>query len=174
MLALPADERPWNTAMILIPGVRLASPDDARSIAEMSREYIEHGLGWSWTRGRVLKAIFERSTNVAVVHEGGCVLGFGIMQYGERKAHLALLAVEAIHRNRGLATLLLSWLEKCAVVAGIERIQLEARSDNGIALAFYAKQGYRQTGTVPGYYHGVLDAVRLEKKLAAGSGESGS
>ena len=26
-------------------------------IAEMSREYIEYGLGWSWTQARVLKAI---------------------------------------------------------------------------------------------------------------------
>jgi ribosomal protein S18 acetylase RimI-like enzyme len=80
-----------------------------------------------------------------------------------------LLGVEAIHRNRGLATLLLSWLEKSAVVAGLECIRLEARSDNVIALAFYARQGYRQTGTVPGYYRGVLDAVRLEKKLAGSS-----
>src|SRR6185369_15763529 len=46
-----------NSAMILIPSVRLALPTDARGIAEMSREYIEHGLGWSWTRERVLKAI---------------------------------------------------------------------------------------------------------------------
>jgi ribosomal-protein-alanine N-acetyltransferase len=155
--------------MILIPSVRLATAQDARAIARMSREYIEHGLGWSWTRERVLKAIHERSTNVAVVHQEANVLGFGIMQYGDERAHLSLLGVEAIHRNRGLATLLLSWLEKSAVVAGIECIRLEARSDNAIALAFYARQGYRQTGTVPGYYRGVLDAVRLEKKLAESS-----
>jgi ribosomal protein S18 acetylase RimI-like enzyme len=163
-----------NTAMILIPSVRLALSHDARSIAEMSREYIEHGLGWSWTRERVLRAIHERSTNVAVVHEEDRVLGFGIMQYGDQRAHLSLLGVQVIHRNRGLATLLLTWLEKSAVVAGIERIQLEARADNAIALAFYAKQGYQRTGTVPGYYRGVLDAVRLEKKLGSeGAGDSG-
>lgn len=160
--------------MILIPSVRLATPPDARGIAEMSREYIEHGLGWSWTRERVLKAIHDRSTNVAVVHEEDRVLGFGIMQYGDQKAHLALLGVHANNRKRGLATLLLSWLEKCAEVAGIERIQLEARSDNAAALAFYRKQGYQQTGTITGYYHGILDAVRFEKKLAAQRGESGS
>jgi [ribosomal protein S18]-alanine N-acetyltransferase len=151
--------------MILIPTIRLATPADARAIAEMSRAYIEHGLGWSWDFERVLKAIHARSTNVAVADLHASVAGFGIMQYGEEKAHLSLLSVEVIHRHRGLATRLLAWLEKCAVVAGIERIELEARSDNIVALAFYRKQGYRQVGTVSGYYRGVLDAVRLEKKL---------
>jgi ribosomal-protein-alanine N-acetyltransferase len=158
--------------MILIPSVRLATLADAPGIAELSRETIEQGLGWSWTGERVLKAIRERSTNVVVVHEGEHVLGFGIMQYGERKAHLALLGVEVIHRKRGLATLLLAWLEKCAEVAGIERIELEARLDNAIALAFYRKQGYQQTGTVTGYYRGVVDAVRFEKRLVPQAGAS--
>jgi [ribosomal protein S18]-alanine N-acetyltransferase len=161
--------------MILIPSVRLATPADARGIAEMSREYIEHGLGWSWTRERVLKAIRDPSTNVAVVQQEDHLLGFGIMQYGEQRAHLSLLGIELIHRKRGLATLLLAWLEKSAIVAGIERIQLEARSDNVTALAFYCKQGYQQTGTIVGYYRGVLDAVRLEKQLGGEpAGELGS
>ncbi len=154
-------------AMILIPTVRLATPADARAIAELSREAIEHGLGWTWTRDRVLKSIYERSTNVAVADEQGRVLGFGIMKYGDDKAHLSLLGIQAVHRKRGIGSLLLAWLEKCAVVAGNDRIGLEARSDNAIALAFYAKQGYRPIGTATGYYHGLMDAVRLEKTLAA-------
>jgi [ribosomal protein S18]-alanine N-acetyltransferase len=153
--------------MIVVPSVRLATPADARAIAEMSREYVERGLGWTWTRERVLKAIHEHSTNVAVVLQDDLVLGFGIMQYGDQRAHLSLLAVQAFHRRRGLATLVLSWLEKSAVVAGIECIRLEARSDNAAGLAFYRRHGYRQTGLITGYYRGVLDAVRLEKKLAA-------
>ena len=156
--------------MILIPSVRLAIAADAHVIAGMSREYIEQGLGWSWTCDRVLKAIHERSTNVAVACEEERVLAFGIMQYGESRAHLSLLGVQETHRNRGLATTLLVWLEKCAMVAGIERIQLEARSDNTIALAFYGKQGYRRIGTITGYYQGVLDAVRFEKQLVVPSG----
>ena len=151
--------------MILIPSVRLATPADAREIADMSRRYIEHGLGWSWTAARVLKGIQDASTNVAVLHQRQAVLGFGIMQYGEETAHLALLAVEHDHRSQGLGGLVLGWLEQCAIVAGIERIRLEARVDNAAGLAFYGRHGYRQTGTLPGYYLGVLDAVRLEKAL---------
>jgi ribosomal-protein-alanine N-acetyltransferase len=154
--------------MILIPHVSLASPAHARCIAEMSREYIEYGLGWSWTQSRVLKAIHDKSTNVAVVREQEAILGFGIMRYGEQRAHLVLLGVHLEHRQRGLGALLLSWLEKCAVTAGLECIQVEARADNEAALAFYADQGFRRQGIVPGYYAGVVDAIRLEKALRMG------
>ena len=152
-------------AMIIIPHVSLASEAEARVIAEMSRDYVEYGLGWSWTPSRVMKAIRDNATNVAVVREGGLVLGFGIMRYGEQKAHLTLLAVRPAERKRGLGAVLLSWLEKSAVTAGIERVQLEARCDNPVAIAFYRDQGYADAGTVRGYYRGEVDAVRLEKSL---------
>ena len=41
------------------PGVqlRLAQPGDAMEIALMSRDLIEHGLAWSWTRTRVARSM---------------------------------------------------------------------------------------------------------------------
>jgi ribosomal protein S18 acetylase RimI-like enzyme len=160
--------------MIFVPGIRLAAAADALAIADMSREYIEHGLGWSWTPARIAAAIQEQSTNVAVIHQSGGMVGFGIMHYGERAAHLALLAVHPDQRRRGLAAQLLLWLEKCADTAGIERIRVEARSDNPAAVAFYQKHGYVQTDRIAGYYRGVLDAVRLEKTIRIAVGESRS
>lgn len=157
--------------MILIPGICLATPSHSRSIAEMSREHVEYGLGWSWTQSRVLRAIQDESTNVAIIQERGLLLGFGIMRYGERKAHLVLLCIAPSHRKRGLGALMLAWLEKCAVTAGLELIQLEARADNPVAIAFYAEQGYRRSGRVTGYYRGTVDAVRLEKPLRSLPGE---
>jgi GNAT superfamily N-acetyltransferase len=157
-------------AMIIIPHVTLANESDARGIAEMSRDYVEYGLGWSWTPSRVMKAIRDNATNVAVVRERGLVLGFGIMRYGEEKAHLTLLAVQPTERKRGLGAVLVSWLEKSALTAGIERVQLEARCDNPVAIAFYRDQGYEEAGTVPGYYRGEVDALRLEKSLWMGAG----
>ena len=157
--------------MILIPGIRLATAADADPIARMSREYIEYGLGWSWTPQRVQRAIRDPATNVAVVHEPDALLGFGIMSYGEQHAHLVLLGVVAARRQRGLGAALLAWLEKCALTAGLERIHLEARADNPGAVAFYEGQGYRPIGSVAGYYRGSVDAVRLEKRLRGRPGD---
>jgi [ribosomal protein S18]-alanine N-acetyltransferase len=149
--------------------IRLASLSDTATIAQMSREYIEQGLGWSWNEARVEAAVRSPSTNVAVMPppDGGALAGFAIMQYGDDKAHLALLAVRPDLRQRGLATALLAWLERSADTAGIGRVTVEARSDNPVAVAFYEACGYVQLVRVAGYYRGVLDAVRMEKNLWA-------
>jgi len=105
--------------------VRLASSSDAADIAEMSRDFIEHGLGWGWTEGRVLKNIQDRSTNVVVIREQEQLFGFGIMRYADESAHLFLLGVHYLRRRRGVATTLVAWLEAAAHTAGIERIRLK-------------------------------------------------
>ncbi|MGH8232513.1 MAG: GNAT family N-acetyltransferase [Steroidobacteraceae bacterium] len=148
--------------------IRLAVSSDAPSIADMSRDFIEQGLGWSWTPARIAAAIADQSTNVVVLHQPSiAIVGFAIMQYGDRTAHLALLAVHPLERRRGIAARLLAWLEKCADTAGIEVIRVEARADNPGALAFYRKHRYLQTGRLINYYRGALDAVRFEKALRA-------
>ncbi len=152
--------------MIVAPTIRFGTPRDAAPIAEMSRDYIEHGLGWSWTPARVQAAIRDRAVNVAVIGGPESVAGFGIMQYGDDSAHLALLAVHPTEQHRGLGALLMAWLEQPARVAGIVRIRLEARADNPAASGFYRKQGYSEAGRAGGYYRGTVDAVRFEKRLA--------
>ena len=151
--------------MLVVPQIRLATPQDANCIAEMSRDQIEQGLEWSWQQPRVLRAIRDRSTNVAVVTEARSIAGFGIMQYDLETAHLALFAVRSLRQNRGLGSFLLSWLEKPAAIAGIVRLRLEARVDNRRAIAFYEKRGFVEWARVAGYYQGTVDAVRLEKRL---------
>jgi [ribosomal protein S18]-alanine N-acetyltransferase len=148
------------------PPIRLATRDDARAIAELSRTQIEHGLPWRWTPPRVQRAIGDAQTNVCVAAPDGRVIGFGIMIYADESAHLSLLAVDPAARRLGVGSALLQWLEQVARVAGMACIRLEARHDNAAALAFYRRHGYVQTGTVAGMYLGVADGVRLEKALA--------
>ena len=153
--------------MLALPDIRLAVPGEAHTIAAMSRDYIEHGLGWSWTAGRVLQAIRDPATNVAVVVKREQLSGFGIMQYGDDSAHLSLFAINPTRRHQGLGRHLLAWLEHCARLAGIGQIRLEARADNLCAIAFYERLGYMLSGRVAGYYDGVVDAVQLEKRFTA-------
>ena len=155
----------YAAGMIIVPTIRLAKISDARTIAEMSRDEIEAGLAWTWTPERVRRSLRDRSTNVAVAQEPQKIVGFGIMHYGDEKAHLSLLAVHASRREHGVGRHLLDWLEKCAATAGLQRIELEARADNLEALAFYGLRGYERFDTVHGYYQGRIDAFRLAKNL---------
>jgi ribosomal protein S18 acetylase RimI-like enzyme len=151
--------------MISAHEVGLARPADANRIAEMSRDFIEYGLGWKWTPARIFRRLHDSSTNIAVARERDDLIGFAIMEYKEEEAHLLLFAVSAAHRRQGVGSALLSWLEATALTAGIGLIYLEARTRNAEARAFYCKHGYSEIARVRGMYRGVEDGVRLAKDL---------
>jgi ribosomal-protein-alanine N-acetyltransferase len=147
--------------------ITLARSSDAPEIAALSRDAIERGLSWSWTGRRVVRAIRDEATNVAVARREGVLLGFAIMQYGDDEAHISLFAVRDTERRKGLGSALLAWLEVTAGVAGIRSIRLEARAGNAPAKAFYRRHGFVESGSSPGYYEDVEDAVRMVKHLHA-------
>ena len=151
--------------MIHHADIQLASVRDAAAIAAMSRDYIEQGLGWSWTEARVARAIDDPDVNVAVVRAADGIAAFGIMSYRDEAAHLLLFAVRREQQRQGLGTAMLAWLEDVARTAGIRRIQLECRRDNAAARNFYGTLGYHEQVISRGYYQGVEDAIRLEKWL---------
>ncbi len=141
--------------------IELARMGDATRIAEMSRDLIEHGLGWSWNRDRVKHAINNPECNVAVSRDGSRVIAFGIMEYGAKSAHLSLFAVDPALRRKRVGRELLGWLEEVALTAGLERVNLETRLDNLGGREFYKACGYRVVGRIPGYYFGRESAVRM-------------
>lgn len=151
--------------MIADAQIRLATPADAPAIAAMSRDYIESGLPWGWRRERVARAIFDPDTNVAVAGAAGAITGFGIMRYADDEAHLQLFAVRPEHRQRGVGSALLSWLEAVSRVAGAQRIRVECREDNLAARNFYCVNGYHELRIHHAMYGGRVDGVRLEKWL---------
>ena len=156
------------------PSLQLARLVDATAIAEMSRVLIEAGLQWRWTAQRITASIRAANVNVLVarIHDG--IAGFAIMRYGDDVAHLDLLAVAPAYRRAGIARQLLQWLEKCAVVAGIFRIDLELRAANTGARLFYERMGYRAFVHLPVYYEGIEDAMRMSRNLWRGPADRGA
>jgi ribosomal-protein-alanine N-acetyltransferase len=153
------------------PTLGLATRADAVAIAQLSRDRIEAGLGWSWTPPRVLRSIRDRESNVVVASDASDaarMLGFGIMKYQDEEAHLLLLAVQAAHARQGVGRALVSWLEASARIAGIARVGLEARASNAGARAFYMSLGYRETQSLAGYYSGREDCIRMTHDLGVG------
>jgi ribosomal-protein-alanine N-acetyltransferase len=146
--------------------LRLARPEDATAIANLSRDLIEYGLRWRWTPTRVASSIRAPDVNVLVAGIHGNIAGFAIMRYGDDDAHLDLLAVAPPYRRAGLGRQLLEWLEKCAVVAGIFSVALEVRAGNEGAHLFYKRMGYRTLVHLPGYYQGIEAALRMGRDLS--------
>jgi ribosomal protein S18 acetylase RimI-like enzyme len=137
--------------------IRLAEARDAQAIALMSRDLIEAGLGWKYDAPRVLRAIRDRETVAAVACESGkpgrgAIAGFAIMEFGDERAHLVLLAVRPSHRRTGIGKRLLEWMLESARTAGIASVHLELRAANEAARRFYRAMGFYETVVVPGYY----------------------
>jgi [ribosomal protein S18]-alanine N-acetyltransferase len=138
--------------------IRIAEPRDAQAIALLSRDLIEAGLGWKYDAARVLRAIRDRETLAVVACESaknsprGTLTGFAIMELGDERAHLVLLAVRPSHRRLGIGQRMLDWLLESARVAGMASIHLELRAGNEAARRFYRAMSFHETVLVPGYY----------------------
>ena len=138
-------------------------------MALMSRDLIEAGLAWRYSPERVAGLIAESETAAVVASDGTQLLGFAVMQFGDERAHLSLLCVQAAQQRRGIARRLIVWLLESAHVAGIASIQLELRADNEAARMFYRALGFNETILVPGYYEGRFAARRMVRILRAPS-----
>ena len=147
--------------------VRLADLRDAQAIALMSRDLVESGLGWKYDPGRVLKTIRDRETLTPVACDRGRIAGFAIMEFGDERAHLVLLAVRPTHRRLGIGRRLVEWLVESARAAGIASLHLELRAANEAARGFYRAMGFDETIVVPGYYRGREAALRMIRVLRA-------
>ncbi len=145
--------------------LRLGRLADAASIAVMSRELIESGLGWSWTPARVVRSIRNRDTVTLIAADGARMVAFAIMHFGDEHAHLNLLAVRPSHQRKGIGTRLVDWLTESARVAGVASISLEMRAANDGARRFYRALGFDDDAFIPGYYRGREMALRMTREL---------
>jgi ribosomal-protein-alanine N-acetyltransferase len=145
--------------------LQLARPADASRLSAMSQSLIEAGLRPTWSAARIAWHIRHPESLVLTARMAQEIAGFAIMRYSDDLAHLNLLAVEPVHRRRGVGRRLIAWLEDTALTAGTFVIGLELRATNAGAYAFYAALGYCERGRVSGYYQGVEAAVRMARDL---------
>lgn len=154
----------------------IAQPSDAVELAHLARDLIEVGLGWTYRPDRVRALMRDADTVTLLARDGPHVVGFAIMQFGDERAHLALLAVRPTHQRSGIARRLIGWLLDSAAVAGMASIHVELRASNAAAFAFYRAMGFAPTLRVAGYYNGRESAVRmlrLLRPLAPSQGAAG-
>jgi ribosomal-protein-alanine N-acetyltransferase len=103
-----------------------------------------------------------------VLDVSGSVTGYGIMSVAAGEAHLLNLCVHPNAQRLGYGRRLLAALMLRAADAGAEKIFLEVRPSNQIALSLYASVGFDRIGIRPAYYQaesGREDAVILAAAL---------
>jgi len=152
--------------------LRLARAPDARAIAAMSRDLIELGLGWKYDAAKVARLIAEPEVATLVATDRLGLAGFAILQFGDERAHLVLLAVRPRSQRQGVARRMMQWLFASARVAGMADISLELRAGNQAAREFYRAMGFADAGLVNHYYREHEPALRMLHVLRRGDGQA--
>jgi ribosomal protein S18 acetylase RimI-like enzyme len=145
--------------------LQFASRSDAAQVALMSRDLIEDGLGWRYRAQSVRELIDDPETVTLVARDGEVLAAFGIMKFGDERAHLVLLAVRPSYQRCGIARRLVLWLVESAATAGLASVHVELRASNAAAHALYRATGFSETLRVPGYYSGRETAIRMLRIL---------
>ncbi len=145
--------------------LRPAQARDVEPIAIMSRELIESGLGWRYRPDKIRRLIRDPDTVVLVATNHERVWAFAVMEFGDERAHLVLLAVHPAHRRQGTGRRMIGWLLESAATAGIASVHLEVRAGNAVAHAFYRALGFVDTQLIAGYYRGQESAIRMMRVL---------
>jgi ribosomal-protein-alanine N-acetyltransferase len=138
-----------------------ARPDDTPALAAMARDLVESGLGWSYRPERFVQLITNDDVVALVARDNDRPVAFAVMEFGEERGHLIVLAVQPRYQRGGIACHLVQWLVQSARVAGLTSVHVELRAGNLPAYRLYRSLGFAETLRVPGYYRGRETAIRM-------------
>ena len=128
--------------------IRPAEEDDISRILEIEREAISP----PWSHGGLLGEIYSNDTFFALAVMEKTVLGFVILRCSADESELYQIAVDASHRRRGIADMLMKAAMDHSRSCGQLAIYLEVRKSNEAAMNLYKKHGFKKTGQRKGYY----------------------
>jgi len=144
--------------------IRLASVKDLEALCRLEQ------LGFATDRfslGQFHYLLTQAHATALLLELGGGVRAAAILLW-RRDASLGRLysiVVDPAYRGRGLAGLLLEACERACLAHGCDRLGLEVRADNGTAIAFYLRKGFRAARSLAAYYDDGCDGLKMLKKL---------
>ena len=147
------------------------APEDVESVAALEKG----AFSTPWDASTFLRLLERPGAELWVTEEAGVIVAYAVLWCILDQGELANIAVAPGARGRGHGGRLLDHLVQVARSRGVERLFLEVRASNDVALRLYDARGFRCIGTRKGYYERPReDALVLELRVApeGGSGSS--
>lgn len=133
-----------------------------------------------WTVG-IFRDCLDAGYQCWVMESADALLGYGVLSIGADEAHLLNLCVDSTVQGRGLGRCFLRRMLDLARWHMAERVFLEVRPSNQLAIALYASEGFARIGERPRYYpapdgreDAILMALELHRPGGAAAGPDGS
>jgi len=149
------------------PLLRDARPEDLEALCRLEQACF---AGDRFSR-RQLSHLLKRANAVTrvVVDADGELQGYGTLLFrrNSRTARLYSFCVHPALRGGGVGRRLLDALEAVAVDRGMQRLSLEVRADNRVAMGLYRRMGYLPRRWLDDYYVDGCAAWQMDKPLGA-------
>jgi ribosomal-protein-alanine N-acetyltransferase len=126
--------------------------------------YSRATLRYFLSQPRFRSIVAEDDTSKAIL---GFIIAEVHLEHARRIGHIITIDVALSERRRGLGRTLMQEMLDLLAASEVATIRLEVAVDNLGAQEFYRQLGFAQTGRIPGFYLGTLDALVLERSLAS-------
>lgn len=151
--------------------IRQAEREDLDTLFALDQTCFRPGIAYSAAELRYF--LFHARSASIVAEDSTGILGFAIVQIGlaqgRRVGHIITIDVDPSLRRSGIGRTLMNALLDLCRESEAALLRLEVAVDNDAAIAFYRQFGFRETGRIPGFYMGRLDALTMELESNSGS-----
>jgi ribosomal-protein-alanine N-acetyltransferase len=127
-----------------------AGPNDAADLAQAHAR----GFKEAWSAEDIAAILSTPGGYAIAAREEGepAARGFILARANAGEAEILTLAVDPVHRRRGLGRALVDAALAAAITANAEAVFLEVAADNAAAIGLYEAAGFERVGTRRGYY----------------------
>jgi len=150
---------------IAVPLIRAMRPADLSEISAIeSRSY-----DYPWGLGIFSDCLIAGYFSI-VLELDDRVVGYAIVSLAAAEAHILNLCVDVSSQRQGLGNLLLQEVLNYAREQKVQRMFLEVRPSNDVAIRLYEQAGFNRLGIRPDYYQahqGREDALVLAIQLGS-------
>ena len=149
--------------------IRLAAREDMETLFALDRACFRPGIAYSKVERQYF--LFHLRSISIVAESESRIAGFAIVEFsleqGRRVGHVVTIDVSPAQRRQRIGSILMESLLDFCRKTGACLLRLEVAVDNQGAIAFYRRLGFEETGRIPGFYLGRLDALRMELSLSS-------
>jgi len=139
--------------------IRPLTAADLDAVAALERL----GLEGPWSREALAAELADGHADLLVCDGSEGVIGYVCALWLAGELEILRLVAHPQHRRRKVAQRLLDALIEQYRPRGLERMLLEVRTSNDVALLFYRQCGFRRCGRRRRYYADGEDALLLER-----------